>query len=142
MNWSRHIFGDAAAMLTLLVLLVMSTGLQPMSPSITDPSVDACGVTCPCDAEPTDHDVAGDTHDCGPLAAQTDGDCGKDAPCEDDCPDGCPDCKCCPGFIAAVMPEAVQPLTGQAGALPPLEKKVCAPHGACNGIFRPPRSLT
>ena len=106
----------------------------------------SCGASCPCDdaavddhegdhaehaeADPCDDDVHADSeHD--------DGD-----PCKDECPDDCPNCRCCPGIAMAVLPLPVASSTATCTSSRMLAPIDAPASGACTDVFRPPRSLT
>jgi hypothetical protein len=128
-----------------LWLLVLCVFCGPVGLGASSAFADAskpCGKSCPCDeerhAEHADEKSASspcdDDHDPD--------DQGEGAPCDDGCPDGCPNCGCCVGIAMAAVPPAVA-LAG----FPSVSSRVHAQtdvrsSGARTGIFRPPRSLT
>lgn len=96
-------------------------------------------VSCPCDDAKSDH--IGDHDDpCDEGAGGEAHEAGD--PCEDECPDGCPDCGCCPGIAMAVLPQPLR--SGTASRMP---ARMLAPiqtpaSGTGSCVFRPPRSRT
>jgi hypothetical protein len=103
-----------------------------------------CGVLCPCDAaahggHAAEHDELADD----PCAHHHDADSEHEdsAPCEDECPDGCPDCRCCLDVAMAVIQLELPtnpPSSASARTLAPTD---ASPSGAGTDVFRRPRSL-
>ncbi len=86
-----------------------------------------CKAECPCDREPAEIEHFDDS---GPL---------DEMPEPDSCPDGCPDCHCCPGNAVWVLTSDI------IVTLPTVEdtrhdqSQVQTATGAPANVFRPPR---
>lgn len=146
-----------------LLLLVVSVLLGPAGfagSAAWASAAKTCGVSCPCDdvgpSEYVGEDIHGhgDEHH-GDAHAETesrdshgddtghcgDADNGDDSePCEDECPESCPNCGCCVGVAVAVLP---LPMTSSATLWTSARTLVFADtlaSGAGASVFRPPRS--
>jgi hypothetical protein len=148
----RHIL-DALRVAALRLLMVSvffgPAGLR--GPTAFASASKTCGVSCPCD-EAVHDGHEGDAGDHEQHANTDRGDDDRvggsghedDEPCQDQCPDNCPNCGCCLGIGMAVLP---LPLPMTSTAIPCASTLMLAPmdapaNGACSGVFRPPRSLT
>lgn len=94
---------------------------------------------CPCDdAMQTDH--ASEYTEADPCDDDKRTDSGHDN--DDECPDDCPDCDCCPGLGLAVLSLPMTRCATSWCAALMLAPVDASATGASIGVFRPPRSLT
>ncbi|MCP4677109.1 MAG: hypothetical protein GY854_16665 [Deltaproteobacteria bacterium] len=81
-------------------------------------------IPCPCDD--TGHDE----------------DSSQSIPCSGkECPDGCPDCSCCPGMGVAIV-DGRESSPMPSGVLMTFVQQDDPALGFYRGVFRPPRSLS
>jgi len=112
-----------------LVAAVLASAVGPHG-GLAVAMAKACGVACPCDeGVPGTHED--DDADCDDEGA---------GPCDQECPDSCPDCSCSPGLVAAVVPSILPGVPGCSTPcmIPSPPQALSSPELV--GVFRPPRS--
>lgn len=141
MSCARDIF--RALRIAAVWLLVMSVLFGPVGLGASSglAAASSCGSSCPCDEALHDSHIE---HDDGASCSGEDeqGNHDESAPCEDQCPDDCPNCGCRVGVAMAVLPYAVPShvaLCSSALVLAPVDIPASV---ARTGIFRPPRALS
>src|SRR5690606_32874716 len=88
----------------LLVLCMVAGSAGPDASWAFADGSKPCGAACPCDQ--AEHEEQGSTH-----AEHAESRHDADDPCEDQCPEDCPNCGCGLGVAAAVMNISVQSFT-------------------------------
>ena len=138
---TRHILSALRAAGFWLVVASVLAG--PIGASVASASMKTCGVSCPCDeaqhaehAEAESHDSSDGCDDIGAV------DHDEGAPCDDECPDDCPECSCCRGLMAGLLSTVVPGLPGARTSSKLLAPPEAPANGDTSGVFRPPRSLT
>ena len=107
-----------------------------------------CGVSCPCDEEEHGEDAhaeeahAEEAHADDGCDRSHEVPCGADAPCDDTCPDDCPECSCCAGLMVGLAPAPVPILLGAISFAKRFDSPDVPKNGDASGIFRPPRPGT
>lgn len=123
------------AALWLLVVSVL-TGPLGVGASVASAAMKTCGASCPCD-EAQHAEYVDDGCEASREIAQ-----GDETPCDDECPNDCPDCNCCPGLMVGLVPVVVPGLPISASSLKLLTPPDAPAYGDVSRVFRPPRSLT
>jgi hypothetical protein len=129
-----------------MLAIAMLIGPLGLGRSVAIAAVDACGgTTCPCDADPDVDQTDGEPSSCIHNGEQGgDGDsvgCDHDAD-QEQCPEGCPNCGCCPGLVASLA-SAVVSMLPVAGFPSELDVSLRSPATASvSGVFRPPRRVS
>jgi hypothetical protein len=121
---TRHILNALRVAASWLLVMCVLVGPAVLGGSVASAtSAEACGPACPCD----DGDVD---------------DAGRDegGPCQDNCPDDCPNCACGVGVAMALLPLPVL-----SRAMSRASTRMIAPVDAPTkstggGVFRPPRA--
>lgn len=143
----RHVIGvlRVAALWLLAVCVLLGPSASGVSAAFAAGS-ETCGVSCPCDEAALD-DHAEEQHEQAGACECDDEESGgsqhdEGDPCEDGCPDDCPNCHCCLGIGMAILPFPLTSgtVTCTAAAMPVLIEVLAS--GTHTGVFRPPRSLT
>ncbi len=136
----RYINGNSHPAVHWLLVAAMVAGLLSTGAFIALGAASPCGVSCPCDGEKDAQEAKTETHaNCG-CDENNEGTQSNEVPCNEKCPDDCPDCNCCSGLMVGLTTTLVPVLPPHAFSPNLLNPHEVPTYGYKLGIYRPPRS--
>jgi hypothetical protein len=125
-----------------LATLSVLIGSSVIGTSVAAASPKTCRDSCPCNEDQRAEHAEAESRSGDDCFDDADG-IGhhEEAPCDNEFPDNCPECSCCLGLTAGIVPNVVPTVPDSVCSSKMIAHPDTPATGALAGVFRPPRSL-